>query len=87
MCNRLLTVFVCLLIYEFWISLWKIARCSVILLLTLIIDSSTTNDGYFCFCSFILTFCVVIVAFDSIMFYKFPKIVNQDSYGLYIETW
>ena len=32
---RLLTDFVCLLIYEFLFSLWKIARCSVILLLPL----------------------------------------------------
>jgi hypothetical protein len=32
---RLLTNFVCLLTYEFCISLWKIARCSVILLLPL----------------------------------------------------
>ena len=31
----LLTDFVCLLIYEFCLSLWKIARCSVILLLPL----------------------------------------------------
>ena len=30
-----MTDFVCLLIYEFYISLWKIARCSVILLLPL----------------------------------------------------
>jgi len=27
--------FVCLLIYEFWLSLWKIALCSVMLLLPL----------------------------------------------------
>jgi len=33
----LLTDFVCLLIYEFWLSLWKIALCSVILLLPLFI--------------------------------------------------
>jgi len=32
----LLTDFVCLLIYEFWLSLWKIALCSVILLLPLL---------------------------------------------------
>jgi len=32
-----LTDFVCLLIYEFWLSLWKIALCSVILLLPLFI--------------------------------------------------
>ena len=37
--SRLLTDFVCLLIYEFWISLWKIALCSVILLLPLFIFS------------------------------------------------
>jgi len=30
-----LTDFVCLLTYEFCLSLWKIARCSVILLLPL----------------------------------------------------
>ena len=33
--SRLLADFVCLLIYEFWISLWEIALCSVILLLPL----------------------------------------------------
>jgi hypothetical protein len=33
---RLLTDFVCLLTYEFWLSLWKIVRCSVILLLPLL---------------------------------------------------
>jgi hypothetical protein len=32
---RLLTDFVCLLTYEFCLSLWKISRCSVILLLPL----------------------------------------------------
>jgi hypothetical protein len=32
---RLLTDFVCLYIYEFWLSLWKIVRSSVILLLPL----------------------------------------------------
>jgi len=32
---RLFTDFVCLLIYEFCLSLWKIARCLVILLLPL----------------------------------------------------
>jgi hypothetical protein len=32
----LLTDFVCLLTYEFCLFLWKIARCSVILLLPLI---------------------------------------------------
>ena len=35
---RLLTDFVCLLIYEFCLSFWKIARCSVILLLPLFIN-------------------------------------------------
>ena len=34
---RLLTDFICLLIYEFCLSLWKIARCSVILLLPLFV--------------------------------------------------
>jgi hypothetical protein len=33
---RLLTDLVCLLTYEFCLSLWKIARCSVILLLPLL---------------------------------------------------
>ena len=32
---RLLTDFVCLMIYEFYLSLWKIARCSVIFFLPL----------------------------------------------------
>jgi hypothetical protein len=36
---RLLTDFVCLLIYEFCLSLWKIARCLVILLLSVLIYS------------------------------------------------
>jgi len=38
-----LTDFVCLLIYEFWLSLWKIARCSVILLLPLFITGFVTK--------------------------------------------
>jgi hypothetical protein len=33
---RLLTDFVCLYTYEFWLSLWKIVRSSVILLLPLL---------------------------------------------------
>jgi len=44
-----LTDFVCLLIYEFWLSLWKIALCSVILLLPLLTLSNTqtnTIDDY-----------------------------------------
>jgi hypothetical protein len=34
----LLTDFVCFLIFEFCLSLWKIARCSVILLLPLCVN-------------------------------------------------
>jgi len=34
----LLTDFVCLYDYEFWLSLWKIVRSSVILLLPLFIS-------------------------------------------------
>ena len=37
----LLTDFVCLYTYEFWLSLWKIVRSSVILLLPLFICSET----------------------------------------------
>ena len=36
---RWLADFVCLLTYEFCLSLWKIALCSVILLLTLFVDN------------------------------------------------
>jgi len=36
--------FVCLLIYEFWLSLWKIARCSVILLLPLSIPLTVSRE-------------------------------------------
>ena len=36
---RLLTDFVCLLNYELCLSLWKIARCSVILLLPLFVNN------------------------------------------------
>ena len=36
---RLLTDFVCLYTYEFWLSLWKIVRSSVILLLPLFIET------------------------------------------------
>ena len=39
---RLLTDFICLLTYEFCLSLWKIARCSVILLLPLFIEYRKT---------------------------------------------
>jgi len=39
--------FVCLLIYEFWLSLWKIALCSVILLLPLLIYTFH-NNRYLC---------------------------------------
>jgi len=44
--SRLLTDFVCLLIYEFWLSLWKIALCSVILLLPLF-NELLTDSHYF----------------------------------------
>jgi hypothetical protein len=37
---RLLTDFVCLYTYEFWLSLWKIVRRSVILLLPIFIVSA-----------------------------------------------
>ena len=40
---RLLTDFVCLLTYEFCLSLWKVARCSVILLLPLCILLGTDH--------------------------------------------
>jgi hypothetical protein len=40
---RLLTDFVCLFTYEFCLSLWKIVRCSVILLLPLSSHISTTD--------------------------------------------
>ena len=39
---RFLTEFVCLYTYEFWISLWKIVRSSVILLLPLITSNWQT---------------------------------------------
>ena len=37
---RLLTDFVCLYTYEFWLSLWKIVRSSVILLLPLFVGNT-----------------------------------------------
>ena len=40
---RLLTDFACLLTYEFCLSLWKIARCSVILLLSLFTKTKYLN--------------------------------------------
>ena len=43
---RLLTDFVCLLTYEFCLSLWKIARCSVILLLPLFTQVSLQTALY-----------------------------------------
>jgi hypothetical protein len=43
---RLLTDCVCLLIYELCLSLWKIARCSVILLLPLCINSGMLAISY-----------------------------------------
>jgi hypothetical protein len=51
---QLLTDFVCLYTYEFWLSLWKIVRSSVILLLPLFIcffDSifKLTVWHFFCF--------------------------------------
>jgi hypothetical protein len=42
---RLLTDFVCLLTYEFCLSLWKIARCSVILLLPLFDFCNLSSSG------------------------------------------
>jgi hypothetical protein len=44
---RLLTDFVCLYNYEFGISLCKIVRSSVILLLPLFMKVSTENDNNF----------------------------------------
>ena len=46
---RLLTDFVCLLTYEFWLSLWKIVRCSVILLLPLLnINEFSVSRNWIC---------------------------------------
>jgi len=42
---RLLTDFVCLLTYEFCFFLWKIARCSVILLLPLLCNLSPLENN------------------------------------------
>jgi hypothetical protein len=42
---RLLTDFVCLLTCEFCLSLWKIARCSVILLLPLFVIGLWSSDS------------------------------------------
>jgi hypothetical protein len=42
---RLLTDFVCLLTYEFCLSLWKIARCSVIFLLPLFATGRWFSQG------------------------------------------
>jgi hypothetical protein len=44
---RLLTDFVCLYTYEFWLSLWKIVGSSVILLLPLFKGCHTTDSIYF----------------------------------------
>ena len=76
---RLLTHFVCLLTYEFCLSLWKIARCLVILLLPVLIRVSCCslallsvmlhlkrNDPFY-WCSMYL--CVTGIDFAS--FYDF----------------
>ena len=39
----LLTDFVCLYTYEFWLSLWKIVQSSVVLLLPLFMDCHKTS--------------------------------------------
>ena len=39
----------CLLIYEFWLSLWKIARCSILLLLPLLTPPLHVKDSSFLF--------------------------------------
>jgi hypothetical protein len=44
---RLLTDFVCLYTYEFWLFLWKIVRSSVILLLSLWLFTSCMTDLYY----------------------------------------
>jgi hypothetical protein len=58
---RLLTDFVCLYNYEFWLSLCKIARSSVILLLSLFLFALETNIDrkkiwHFCWLSYLYTF-------------------------------
>ena len=64
---RLLTDFVCLLTYEFCLSLWKIARCSVILLLPLLSNiesNSLPGSGYSvllsCTCCLLNNWCCYV---------------------------
>ena len=54
---RLLTDFVCLYTYKFWLSLWKIVRRSLILLLPLL---TMNADIQFLFCLMYMCVCVCV---------------------------
>ena len=60
---RLLTDFVCLLIYEFWLCLWKIAQCSVISLLPLFLTITVFDYPLVSFKHIIVLVCLL---FDGV---------------------
>jgi len=64
---RLLTDFVCLLTYEFSLSLWKIARCSVILLLPFICIEYTS----------VWVRTLLVIGTDCIDFYQILTAFNK----------
>ena len=83
-----LTDFVCLYTYEFWLSLWKIVRSSVILLLPLL----TTSMHWLCYCSlhvslFVFIFVIVCGFFfhseneyvESFSLFEYVCIAIEDS--------
>ena len=70
----LLTDFICLLIYEFCLSLWKIARCSVILLLPLFVFLYFAPMHLLFYISFVLGTVVPLFVF------LFFKLVSRSSF-------
>ena len=61
---RLLTDFVCLYNYEFWLSLCKIVRSSVILLLPLLFAWFILCFFYVWFVMFLFAFCFVLLVWE-----------------------
>jgi hypothetical protein len=87
---RLFTYFVSLLTYEFWLSLWKIARCSLILLLPLWAVSSWYQFWFLFGKSGICTFVTIACHAYSGHFILPYNIRNRPTYlnglGIYMQS-
>jgi hypothetical protein len=75
---RLLTDCVCLYTYEFWFSLWKIVRSSVILLLPLFVNiHGKPSFSWFVFMCCFGTLCIYLETKNTSIYFYLPRLSHK----------